>query len=126
MTNWIARRSIATLAITVAFVATSRAEPRVSLRVNVNVAMAPANLLVVMHVPPDKRNRGLTVVADSGEYYRSTYIELEGSHDAEIQQVWFKALPAGEYDVTAELEGAGGVLGKAVTRVRVLSSAAGG
>ena len=95
-------------------------ESRLTVRVNASVTSEPATVLVLTHVEPDDRNRTLTVVADSGAYMRSTQMSLDGAKDAETQQIWFKALPAGDYDITADLEGTQGLQARASTHVRVL------
>ena len=41
-------------------------------------SFAPSNVMVRLRVEPDAANRMLEVIADSGEYYRSSRVPLAG------------------------------------------------
>ena len=52
---------------------------------------------------PSAENRGLRVVADSGEFFRSSYLPLDGADAAPVTDTSFKNLPGGEYEVSVTL-----------------------
>ncbi len=66
-------------------------------------ATAPASLMVTVAVPENAANRALEIEADSGSFYRSSSIQLDGDKARKVQQFTFTDLPAGEYQVTARL-----------------------
>ena len=47
-------------------------------------------------------------MAESGSYYRSSMVPLDGANAAAITEMTFKNLPGGEYEVTVVLVEAGG------------------
>lgn len=78
-------------------------EPPVSVRANPSVSMAPATVQLSVTVQPDARNRLLTVMTDSGQFYRSSEMPLDGENSSRVQVFTFKNLPAGEYLVSARV-----------------------
>ena len=54
-------------------------------------------------VAPDEKNRSLVVVADGGNYYRSSLIHLDGADAATVNEMMLKNMPAGRYAVTVVL-----------------------
>jgi hypothetical protein len=56
-------------------------------------------------IPRDADNRVLRVTLDSGTFYRSSDVPLEGSNAPQSHTLEWHALPPGEYDVTFELVG---------------------
>ena len=78
--------------------------------IQVSPAMAyePATLAIRLSIEPDSNNRILLVVADSGEFYRSSEIQLDGERAPRTNVVWYRSLPAGDYDVQGVLVGADG------------------
>jgi hypothetical protein len=80
----------------------------VAIHVSPTVSFAPANLVIRTRVEPDDDNRAIEVVADSGEFYRSSTIPLEGDGAPKTTSFEFRSLPAGEYDVTAAVIGIDG------------------
>jgi len=52
----------------------------VSIRVSPEISFAPASVVIRTSVEPDAENRSIEVVAESGEFYRSSLIQLEGDH----------------------------------------------
>ena len=66
-------------------------------------SFAPSTLTVRMHVPSDDANRALEVSADSGEYYRSSRIQLDGKDAPSTITVEFPGLPGGEYEIRGVL-----------------------
>src|SRR5262245_26747180 len=51
---------------------------RMIMKVTPAVAFAPANLIVRATVEADADNRGITVIAESEDFYRSSEIQLDG------------------------------------------------
>jgi len=72
------------------------------------VSAAPATLNVHAFVRPDDGNRAIQIVADSGSYYRSSLIQLEGADAASVTETTLKNLPGGEYLIVAVLFDADG------------------
>jgi hypothetical protein len=97
----------ARLTVVVVLVATGlagvRATERVTLRVTPSVSQAPALVRVTTYVERDPSNRWLEVIADSGQFFRSSRINLEGNQAPRVTEVVLKDLPGGEYTVTAIL-----------------------
>jgi hypothetical protein len=85
----------------------SATEP-LSMRVSPAVAFAPADLFIRASIEPDADNRAMEVIADSGSFYRSSAIQLEGDRAAKTNTFEFRSLPPGEYEVTAVVIGADG------------------
>lgn len=81
------------------------AKESVSIRVSPAVAFAPADLVIRTIVEPDEHNRAVEIVADSGAFYRSSTIQLEGDRAPKTTTVTFHGVPAGEYEMTAVLIG---------------------
>jgi hypothetical protein len=79
-----------------------------SLQVSPAVSFAPANLVIRTTVEPNVENRGMEVVAESAEFYRSSMIGLEGERAPKTTRFEFRSLPPGEYEVTATVIGLGG------------------
>ena len=66
-------------------------------------SFAPTNLTIRIHVETDAGNRALEVVADSGNYYRSSRMQLEGAEAPRTISLEFRNLPGGDYDVRGVL-----------------------
>ena len=85
---------------------------------------APTNLTIRVHVQPDAGNRALEVVADSGEYYRSSRIQLDGADAPPTISFEIRNLPGGNYEVRGVLINSAGRERSAVREhVIVLGSA---
>jgi hypothetical protein len=93
---------------------------QVELTVHKRTLPAPADVMVTVRVPADADNRSLTIQADSGEYLRSSTIELDGEYEAYAHQFWLKNLPEGEYVLTAQVRGTNGVRAKAALTLSVV------
>jgi methionine-rich copper-binding protein CopC len=78
------------------------------LEVSPRVSAAPATLNVRAFVAPEAGNRAIQIVADSGSFYRSSLIQLEGADAASVTETTIKNLPGGEYTVVLVLHGADG------------------
>jgi len=86
-------------------------------------SLAPTNLRFRVHVEPDAGNRALEVVAESGGYYRSSRVQLDGAEAPRTIWLEMRNLPGGNYDVRGNLIDSAGHKRTAVrTRVIVIGS----
>ena len=69
---------------------------------------APGAFRVRAIVTREENNRSLEIVADSGDYYRSSTLQLDGAHAATVTEMFFRNLPSGSYQVTVTLVDADG------------------
>jgi hypothetical protein len=79
-----------------------------TMQVSPAMSFAPANLVIRTRLEPDVNNRGMAVIAESGEFYRSSAIQLEGDRSPRTATFEFQSLPPGEYTVTAVVIGTDG------------------
>jgi hypothetical protein len=79
---------------------------RLTIDVSPRISQAPAAVRIRAIVTPSEGNRGLKIVADSGDYFRSSYIPLDGTDSVTVTS--FKNLPSGQYDVSVTLVDAEG------------------
>jgi len=86
----------------------SAADGRLRIEVTPRISQAPAQVRIRAIVTPSAENRGLRIVADSGEFFRSSYLALDGADAAPITETSFKNLPGGEYEVSVTLVDAQG------------------
>jgi hypothetical protein len=99
------------------------ASSRFTLSVSPGVSLAPANILVRARIAPDPDNRLLEIAADSGLFFRSSMVTLEGESAPSITEVAFKGLPGGEYQVSVALHGSRGVRATLSRTIMVIPSA---
>jgi len=99
------RSTLILIAVTALMGATSgsAAENRLRIEVSPRISNAPAQVRVRAIVTPNAENRGLRVVADSGDYYRSSFLTLDGDNAALVTETSFKNLPGGDYDISVTL-----------------------
>src|SRR5256885_15418207 len=95
------RLLLAAALVTVAFPVD--AGESITIAVSPRQSIGPTNLTVRLRVEPDADNRTLEVAADSGEFYRSSMIQLDGEHAARTVFVEFRGVPSGEYQVSGAL-----------------------
>jgi hypothetical protein len=69
------------------------------------VSKAPAFVQVEVRIERNEDNRALEVIADSGDYFRSSRLPLDGANAAQLHVVDFASLPNGRYTVRAVLLG---------------------
>lgn len=93
----------ATLAILIAATGGQGATEKLALRVTPNVSSAPSTVTIRAIVEKNAANRYLAIEADSGSFYRSSEVQLDGERAPLITEVFLKNLPSGEYTVAAEL-----------------------
>ncbi len=75
----------------------------VTVRLTPHFTTAPGNLMILVAVIRNAANRALEVEADSGTFYRSSSVQLDGDQARKSQTFNFTGLPAGEYDLTVRL-----------------------
>ena len=99
------RSALTLVAVTAILGATpgNAADSRLRIEVTPRISQAPAQVRIRAIVTPSVENRGLRVVADSGEFFRSSYLPLDGADAAPITDTSFKNLPGGEYEVSVTL-----------------------
>jgi len=73
------------------------------LAVSPKQAFAPSNLNIRARVVPDSSNRMLEVVAESGEFYRSSKTQLDGDQAPAMITVVFRGVPGGDYVISGTL-----------------------
>lgn len=79
------------------------ATEKLSLWVTPSVSSAPSNLTVKATIAKDRANRWLSIAAESGSFYRSSEIQLDGDKAPTVTEIRLRNLPSGEYAVTAVL-----------------------
>src|SRR3954469_23163 len=96
---------IAILLATLVLAPFSSADARdvLALQVSPRTAMGPTSIRVRAVVEHDSTNRMLEVSADSGGVYQSSAIELDGDEAARINEVVFRDMPQGEYEIVVRL-----------------------
>jgi hypothetical protein len=97
------RDHIFTTALLLSFVVSAEASESLSMAVSPARSFAPTNLTIRIHMERDARNRAFEVVAESGGFYRSSRIQLEGTEAPAAISFEFRGVPGGEYDVRAAL-----------------------
>jgi hypothetical protein len=105
------RRDVVMMIVTLAMLAPApgtAADDRLRVDVSPRISLAPAAVRIRAMVTPRAENRGLRIVADSGDYYRSSYITLDGADAAAVTETSFKNLPGGEYEISVALVDAEG------------------
>ena len=89
---------------------TARVSPPVS-------APAPRDVVVRALIEPDVRNRAVEFVAESTAIYASSTMELDSDRAPRLQEVRFRELPAGRYEIRVTLMGADGERAIVVRRI---------
>ena len=80
------------------------ASEKLSLRVTPNVSSAPSTVMVKATIAKNAANRWLSIEADSGTFYRSSAIQLDGDNAPTVTEIRLSNLPSGEYNVSAVLK----------------------
>ena len=104
MTQAVAGRiTWAVLSVVLAFPGNPGARVALQARVWPSVAIAPATVRIEVLLEANDDNRVLRIVADSGEYLRSSTIGLAGARAARFHTVTYRSMPAGDYEIQVEL-----------------------
>jgi hypothetical protein len=82
---------------------TTGANEKLALKVTPNVSSAPSTVIVRATVAKNSDNRWLHIEADSGEFFRSSEIQLDGDRAPVVTEIRLPNLPGGEYTVLAVL-----------------------
>ena len=98
----------------------SHAADLVEIRVNGHYFSEPATVQVLVTVEPDRDNRTLRIEADGDRLFRSSEVNLDGLSEKRLHTVEFKNLPAGSYELRAEVMSAKSVRGMAVQELMVM------
>ena len=91
-----------------------------SISISPLVAFAGGDLRVVVRVQPDIGNRRLQLSVDAPTFYASTERQLDGADGARAHTFNLHELPAGDYEITAVLEGVRGVRSKITRQFKVM------
>jgi hypothetical protein len=101
----------------------AKAGAKLTMKVSPAVAFAPANLVVRTSIEADADNRGMEIVAESPDFYRSSEMTLDGDRAPRTTTFEFKNMPPGAYDVTATLfDASGNVRTTATSQVSIIST----
>ena len=93
-------------AATMLFATHTIAAPKeVAIRVSPSYSMQPASVSIQIDVERNPANRLLRVTADSGDFYWSSERQIEGEGGPKNFQMICRDLPAGEYDIRAQVIG---------------------
>lgn len=92
-----------TLAFLIAASGGQGATEKLALRVSPHVSNAPSTVTIRATIEPSAANRYLAIEADSGTFYRSSEVQLDGDRAPVVTQMFLKDLPSGEYTVAAQL-----------------------
>lgn len=76
---------------------------KLTLKVTPNLSSASSTVVVRAKAAKDAHNRVLQIGADSGTFYRSSQIQLDGDRAPLVTEIHLKNLPSGEYTVVAVL-----------------------
>ena len=79
------------------------AKDRVAVSVSPRFAFAPATVVVRTTVVRDPDNRAMEVTVDGQEYYRSSFVQLDGDSAPRTTTLELRDLPGGSYLVKATL-----------------------
>ena len=113
-----------TAALLLSFAVSPDASQPLAMGVSPAQSFAPTNLTIRVRVEPDAGNRALEVVAESGAYYRSSRIQLDGAEAPRTIAFEIRNVPGGDYDVRGALINSAGKERAAVrTHVIVIDSA---
>ena len=91
-----------------------------SINVQPKFCREPCAVRMTIGVAPHEFDRELIVEADSGGFYRSSFIQLHGEDEQAVHTLMWKALPAGAYEIRVTLKRASGEAARAATDVTVL------
>jgi hypothetical protein len=74
-----------------------------TMSVTPSISMAPSTVRIQMRIEPDASNRALSIAADSGGFYRSSTITIDGEDAPRTFLFEYRGLPGGSYVISGEL-----------------------
>ena len=84
------------------------AAERVTMTVSPTRSFAPSDVVVRVHVAPDVANRAVVIVAESGDYYRRSVVQVDGESGPRMIVLELRSVPGGDYRIRAAvIDGAG-------------------
>jgi hypothetical protein len=95
-------------------------EDAVGARVMPRYCYEPCRITITIAVEPHEGDRQLIVEGDSGAFYRSSVIQLDGDDEPAVHNLTWRSLPAGAYRIHVILKRAGGTVANAAAAVTVL------
>jgi hypothetical protein len=75
-------------------------------------SMAPSDIKVLALVERDARNRYVEFIVRSSDFFRSSVAELQGDRAPRANEVHYRGVPAGRYEVQVTLFGTDGIRGR--------------
>ena len=81
----------------VTFASSNAADNPLRIEVSPRISSAPTVFGIRAIVTPDAANRALHIVVDSGSYYRSSMVPLDGANAA-VTDTTLKNIPGGDYE----------------------------
>jgi hypothetical protein len=115
--------ALLTIAFLTAGAVGGHAREVVQIRVSGHFFSEPATVQLIVAVEPDSDNRVLRVEADSDTLFRSTEVNLDGLDEKRLHTIEFKNLPAGAYEVRAEVLSSSTVRAMATEELMVMGRA---
>jgi hypothetical protein len=94
--------------IVVASLTSLAAAEEASISVTPRVAMEGSTVVITVRITPDPSLRALVLEADSPEFFRSSFLQLEGARSAAVHTLELRSLPAGRYYVRVVIDRAEG------------------
>lgn len=79
--------------------------PDLDMRVTPTYSRSPATVQATVFVQRDGSNRALRVTVDSGAFFRSSAVELDGAAAPRTHVFRWSSLPPGTYQILVELRG---------------------
>ena len=86
----------------------SGARANLDMRVSPAFSMEPALLKIHYVVEPDPDNRTVVITVESGDFFRSSEVHLDGDHAPRTSLIEYRNVPAGVYQISAVLAGSDG------------------
>ena len=117
-----ARMLLMTIATSSLIAVSGSANDLIHIRVNGHFFAEPATVEITVAVEPEQENRTLRIEADGDRYFRSSEITLDGSSEKRLHTVEFRNLPAGSYQVRAEVLSTKDVRATAVQDLEVMGT----
>jgi hypothetical protein len=113
---------IAALVLLATDPASGQGEGVVAVQVAPRFCQEPCSIALFVDVEQHQADRELIIEADSGGFYRSSLIQLDGIDEPPVHSLIWTSLPAGLYEIRITLKRATGHVEQIATDVRVVGS----